>query len=102
MKLRWLFVLLVFVAACRPSFSRPKSDPLTVPDFPQPPQQQAKWDSDTNLISSEFVSATKTLLEQGLADPRGCDYREIEIRVGEVWRGDGGKIKTYGWLLPNA
>ena len=72
-----------------------------MPDFPEPPQQRATWESDTNFISPEFESATKTLFEQGLADPRGCDYREIEIRVCEVWRGDGGIVKTHGWVLPN-
>jgi hypothetical protein len=102
MKLRWLFLLLVFASGCHASVSRPKAAPLIVPDFPEPPQQQTKWDSDTNLISSEFVSATKTLFEQGLADPRGCDYREIEIHVGEVWNGGGGNIKTHGWVLPNS
>lgn len=101
MKFRWFFLLLVFTSGCHASIVRPKAAPIVVPDFPEPPQQQAKWDSDTNLISPEFVSATKTLFEQGLADPRGCDYREIEIHVGDVRSGGGNKIKTHGWVLPN-
>lgn len=102
MKLRWPFLLLVFVSGCHASTSRPIGEPLAVSDFPEPPQQAAKWESDTNLISPEFVSATTVLFEQGLADPRGCEYREIEIHVGEVWLGDGGIIKTHGWVLPGA
>ena len=102
MKSCWFFLLLVFVSGCHAALNRPVGKPLAVSDFPQPPQQQAKWDSDTNLISPEFVSATKILFEQGLADPRGCDYREIEIHVGEVWGGGGNKTKTHGWVLPNS
>ena len=32
-----------------------------------------------------LVRASATLFEQGLADPRGGDYRAIEIAVGSVW-----------------
>ena len=102
MQLRWLLLLLVFVSGCHASINRPVGEPLTVLDFPEPPQQMAKWEPDTNLISPEFISATKSLFEEGLADPRGCDYREIEIHIGEVWSGDGGKVKTHGWVLPGA
>ena len=35
-----------------------------------------------------------------MADPRGCDYREIEVGTGEIWHGDGGIVKTHGWILP--
>jgi hypothetical protein len=35
-----------------------------------------------------------------MADPRGCDYREIEVGTGEAWRGDGGVVKTRGWVVP--
>jgi hypothetical protein len=101
MELRWLFLLLVFASGCHSSISRPKAAPLVVPVFPEPPQQQEKWDADTNWVSAELVSATRALFELGLADPRGCDYREVEIQVGEVWNGGGVKIKTHGWIFPN-
>jgi hypothetical protein len=103
MKFRWLCpLLLVLISVCQPSVSRSDGAPLQVSEFPEPPQQQARWEVSANIFSSELVSATKTLFEQGLADPRGCDYREIDIHVGEVWRGDGGMIKTHGWVLPGA
>lgn len=35
-----------------------------------------------------------------MADPRSCDYREIEIGTGDVWQGDGGVVKVHGWVLP--
>jgi hypothetical protein len=40
------------------------------------------------------VGAITELFNEGLADPRGCEYREIEIAWGEV------TIKTDGWVLP--
>lgn len=51
-------------------------------------------------LPTNYVSATELLFQQGLADPRGCDYREIEIGTGEVWQGDGGVVKMHGWVLP--
>lgn len=90
------------VCGCHASAHRPKGKPLTVSDFPEPPQQRMQWEAATNVISSEFESATKSLFEQGLADPRSCDYREVEIQVGDVWGGTGDKVKTHGWVLPNS
>ena len=37
------------------------------------------------------------LFKQGLADPRGCEYQEIEITAG-LGEGD---VKTHGWVLPD-
>jgi len=34
-----------------------------------------------------------------MADPRGGEYREVEIVVGSVW-GGAGKWKTHAWVLP--
>jgi hypothetical protein len=97
MKLRWFLLLLFLLPACRPG-----AQPLSVSGFPEPPQQRAAWAFSTNSISADIVSAAAALFDVGLADPRGCEYREIEIHIGEVWRGDGGTIKTHGWVLPAA
>lgn len=102
MRIVGLLLLLAFAPGCYASTKRPVGERLAVSDFPEPPQQTAKWEPDINAISPEFVSAVSLLFEQGLADPRGCDYREIEIHIGDVWGGEGGKIKTHGWVLPGA
>lgn len=68
--------------------------------LPQPPQQGALWAPPATELPAAFVSATKVLFDQGLADPRGTEYREIEVGVGEPWGGDGGVVKTHGWILP--
>lgn len=64
--------------------------------FPTPPMQKAPWPNDDNALSN----AAATLFAQGLADPRGLEYREIEIAVGSPWNGGGYPFKTHGWILP--
>jgi hypothetical protein len=69
-------------------------------ELPTPPRQRASWSPPKSDLPTNYVSATRLLFEQGMADPRGCDYREIEVGTGEVWSGDGGVVKTHGWVLP--
>lgn len=68
--------------------------------LPVPPRQ-----ADTSPIAgaglpAKLVSAAQILFAQGLADPRGCAYREIEVMTGSIWGGDGAPFKTHGWVLP--
>ncbi|MCC6823395.1 MAG: hypothetical protein IT579_21905, partial [Verrucomicrobia subdivision 3 bacterium] len=81
--------------------------------LPPPPQQHAHWTSPAN-VPTNLLSALTTLFEQGFPDPRGCEYREIEVTVsglwgaGEsLWRGGGAEPErkplaraTRGWVLP--
>jgi hypothetical protein len=71
-------------------------------DIPSPPQQTAAWKAPATKLSPQFVSATAKLFEQGLADPRGCPYREITVVVGSFeppWSGT--VVKTHGWVIPD-
>ena len=43
-------------------------------------------------------SASALLFEQGLADPRGCEYCSIEIGDGSLW--SGRLMETHGWVMP--
>jgi hypothetical protein len=79
---------------------RKASPPFTGKELPLPPKQHASWTIPKNDLPTNYVSATELLFQQGMADPRGCDYREIEIGTGEVWQGDGGVVKVHGWVLP--
>jgi len=79
-----------------------QNEPARAPFFqgeglPTPPQQNAPWPHGADALSN----AAATLFEQGLADPRGLEYREIEIAVGNPWNGGGYPLKTHGWILPN-
>jgi hypothetical protein len=67
--------------------------------LPEPPQQYRPWQPDP-AIPTNVVSAAETLFEQGFPDPRGCEYREIEVEVSGVWDGKGRLVKTDGWVLP--
>ena len=67
-----------------------QNEPVRAPFFqgeglPRPPQQNAPWPHGADALSK----AAATLFEQGLADPRGLEYREIEIAIGSPWDGGG-------------
>ena len=52
-------------------------------------------------LPATMVSAAAHLFQLGLADPRGCEYREIEVLVGAYppeWKDS--VEKTHGWVLP--
>ena len=66
--------------------------------YPSPPAQDLPWEPPTLAESPSWweplVSSTQVLFEQGLADPRECEYREIELEVGSVWSGEAGQVRT--------
>src|SRR5262245_33991890 len=64
-------------------------------DMPVPPQQNMPWTPPAEPFPEKLLTATVKLFEQGLADPRGCEYREIEVVAGSVW-GGAAVIKTHG------
>ena len=68
--------------------------------LPDPPRQKEPWTPPETKLPRFLVAATATLFDQGLADPRGCEYRSIEITAGSVWGGQGGIASTKGWVLP--
>ena len=80
--------------------ARRASPAFTANALPQPPQQHAAWTPPDSKLPASYLTATASLFEQGLADPRGCQYQEIEVGTGNVWSGDGGIVKTHGWVLP--
>lgn len=67
--------------------------------LPEPPQQHKSWHADAS-IPTNIVSAAEILFAQGFPDPRGCEYREIEVEVSGVWDGKNSMVKTRGWVLP--
>jgi hypothetical protein len=71
----------------------------TALQLPVPPEQPRPWKPDP-AIPTNLVSAADELFEQGFPDPRGCEYREIEVTVSGVWDGQASLVKTHGWILP--
>lgn len=70
--------------------------------LPVPPKQSAPWTPPTTKLPATLVSAVAHLFQVGLADPRGCEYREIEVQVGGYppeWKDS--VEKTHGWVIPS-
>ena len=63
------------------------------------PQQSAPWSAPETKLPLEAVQAISTVFDEGLADPRGCEYRQIEVVTGSCW-GSVEVTKTRGWVLP--
>jgi hypothetical protein len=61
--------------------------------IPEAPGQHEAWTAPATKLPKFLVTATGLLFEQGVADPRGCEYREVE--VGNEWMG-----KAHGFVLP--
>ena len=72
------------------------------PTLPAPPRQAMSWTPPPTSLPRFLVTATAALCGQGLADPRDCDYRVIQIKVGSVWGGGGHDVTTHGWMLQAA
>lgn len=114
----WLFTVALLVAGCRgdsavdappvPKDSSPRvaaSAPgdgerpeRDVPKFagkeiPDPPRQRVPWARPTTKLPATFIDATAGLFELGVADPRGCEYREVEVAE---WKTE----KSRGFVLP--
>lgn len=65
--------------------------------IPDPPQQTSAWSPPLTSLPEKAVTAIVELYKQGMADPRGCEYREIEADLGYE---DNRTEKTHGWVLP--
>lgn len=69
---------------------------------PVPSMQSEPWALSSTNLPSNLQTTISLLFQTGMADPRGCDYREIEVVVGNFWTASGTTVKTRGWVLPAA
>jgi hypothetical protein len=90
--MRWLVPGLLLVAGCAGDPARP-APRFASKAIPDPPSQGAAWTPPATKLPRSLIDATAALFELGAADPRGCDYREVEV-------GDGYVEKARGFLLP--
>jgi hypothetical protein len=74
--------------------------PAIAEEYSAPPHQQDAWTAPKTSLDAKVVAAAAKLFDSGLADPRGCEYRAIELDVGEPWSGGATALKTHGWVLP--
>lgn len=66
---------------------------FTGTSIPDSSRQKEPWTAPSTKLPRFLVAATKALFEQGLADPRGCEYREVETFGARA-------VKTHGFVLP--
>jgi hypothetical protein len=92
-----LFVLFCMVSLAGETNDLPK---FTGKELPEPPMQHAAWKAPETTLPTNLVSAAETLFQLGMVDPRGCEYREIEVVVGSVW-GRATTMQVHGWVLPS-
>jgi hypothetical protein len=83
-----------------PAPATPAEPPAWKPSYPAPPMQSSAWAPPATSLPPATVDATTTLFALGLADPRGCEYREVTLAVGNVWSGGGDAQPVHGWVLP--
>ena len=70
--------------------------PLALAEGPNPPRQGQPWTPPATSLPKFLARAASILFEQGLADPRGCEYRTIELITGV----DGRSVTTHGFVFP--
>jgi len=98
-------VLLAFAAAA-PALAREQPGPpkpgvlFTGKEIQRPPQAGKEWKPPETSLPESWISTMRLLLSYGFADPRGCEYREVELTCGSLWSKKGMLIPTHAWALP--
>ncbi len=75
---RWVFVRLTANRSSPTdvlSLSPPKMATLQW----QPPRQDEPWTPPPTGLPGPIIAVANVLFELGFADPRGCEYREVEL-----------------------
>ena len=72
-----------------------------------PPLQAHPWTPPTSTVPDDFVAQARASFKDGLADPRECEYREIDVSTPDqpsfLGRPAGECLATgHGWVLPVA
>ncbi len=75
----------------------PVADALVASGFAVPPAQHDRWSAPATL-PADLGAAVTTLFDQGVADPRGLPYRDVELTVASEYGGDQ-KVTTHAWVF---
>ena len=89
-------VLALALSALATGFAPAPPEP---PLLATPPHQADPWTPPRTRLPRFFVEATRMLFDQGLADPRGCEYRTIRITPDRGFRRPD-EVDYKGWVLP--
>ena len=66
--------------------------------FPRPAHADAVWKPEHKTRIKDWYTATNLFIEKTGADPRALDYREVELQMGSIWKGDAGTHRTHAWV----
>jgi hypothetical protein len=70
-------------------------------ELPLPPQSGKHWKVPATKLPAPWGTAVQKLLSYGFADPRGCEYREVELTCGTLWWPNKSfLLRTHAWVLP--
>ena len=102
-----LALVVVACGAARPALpvcargdrAAPVADALVASGFAVPPAQHDRWSAPATLPAA-LAGAVTTLFEQGVADPRGLPYRDVELTVASDY-GAEQKVTTHAWVFHN-
>ena len=62
---------------------------------PRAPQQVQPWNPPATTLPPAVIAAAVQLFQDGLPDPRGCEYRKVEMVMSKGWTD-----KFNVWVLP--
>ena len=78
------------------------SSDKTIQSIPSPPMQDSAWNPPKADVPERLIAATRKLFDQGMADPRGCEYRTVTVGADGSYLGNGRVVRCRGWLLPQS
>ena len=83
------------------AWSEPRTQQTSSDELPVPPRQADPWTPPRCEVPQGLLKQAEGLFRHGLADPRGLEYRQIELVAREYDQGLGyGVLSTRGWVLP--
>ena len=65
-------------------------------------QDELEWEAPSSGLPQQFVDSVEFMFENGLADPRGGEYRSVTITVNSSWKREEKQIETMGWVFPKS
>ena len=79
-----VFASLILSVACLSNIFAQDTGMGAFGNFPIPPMQSKPWVISSTNLPAGLERAVNVLFQSGMADPRGCEYREIEVAIGNL------------------
>jgi hypothetical protein len=73
---------------------------FTGQSLPEPPHQCDPWTPPQTNLPEKCLSAIQAIISYGFANPRGCEYREVEVPCGSI-SGGSHVHNAHAWVIPS-